>query len=358
MSSSDLGPRVEPYGPLDAKIVIVGEAPGETEVDKGRPFVGSSGQELRDMLGEAGIDHESIRYTNVFKHRPPQNKLDAWCCDKKELPPGYSLPALLPKRYLRPEFAAAASDIKNELAGYSPNLYILAGNTALWPFTLGTIGKTRGVITQIALPGRGPVKALPIYHPSAILRQWSLRPVTLCDLIKAEYESHFPEIRRPRRELWIEPSLTEVLQFFETYVEKSSELSLDIETDRKAGITCLAIAPSAELALCIPLWDPRKASGSYWSLEDERVVWRLLRKHLTKRVMNGTLRMIGQNLLYDVQHLDRAGLRIPAINDDTMLMHHALFPEMLKGLDFLASIYTNELKWKGMLKDSYKERDK
>lgn len=349
----DLGPRVEPYGPLDAKIIIVGEAPGETEVEKGRPFVGSSGRELREMLAEVGINPEEVRYTNVFKHRPPNNKLDAWCVDKAELPAGYPMGPLVVKRYLRPDMLHYLEEVRRELWEHPANLIIAAGGTALWALRLGTVAKSRGVIVP-TLYG----KVLPIYHPSAILRQWSLRPITLCDLIKAEYESHFPEIRRPRRELWIEPTLDEVRLFFSTYVENCSELSLDIETSKKAGITCLSIAPSAELALCIPFWDPRKPRGSYWTFEEERVVWRLLRAHLTRRVATGSLRMIGQNLLYDVQHLDKAGLRIPRIDDDTMLMHHAFLPEMLKGLGFLASIYTNELSWKDMLKESYTERDK
>ena len=50
-------------------------------------------------------------------------------------------------------------------------------------------------------------KLLPTYHPSAILRQWDNRPTVIADLMKAKRESLYPEIRRPAREIWIEPSL-------------------------------------------------------------------------------------------------------------------------------------------------------
>ena len=58
-------------GPIDAKILLVGEAPGEQEVIHGVPFVGGSGRELDSMLREASLAREQIRVTNVCNIRPP-----------------------------------------------------------------------------------------------------------------------------------------------------------------------------------------------------------------------------------------------------------------------------------------------
>lgn len=339
--------RVEAFGPKDAKIVIVGEAPGETEERYGVPFCGSSGDELRKMMEEVGIDKSQCRLTNVFKQRPPDNKLEAWTVAKKELPSDYGLEPLSLGHYLRPDFVHYVDELHSELEGYSPNLILVAGGTATWALGIsGGISRTRGVVVQTRWG-----KALPIYHPAAVLRQWSLRTITLSDLHKAKYESQFPEVRRPERELWIEPTISEVCEFFAKYLDPATSVALDIENPGGV-LACISLAPSEKLGICIPFTDPRKPGNSYWSLEDERVVWRLLWHLLITRVRQRTIRTIGQNLLYDVQVLARdAKFMIPRIDDDTMLSHHALFPEMLKGLGFLGSVYTNELSWKQMVKD-------
>ena len=82
--------RCNPEGPTNAKLMIIGEAPGETEERLGRPFVGSSGQELTKMLAEAGLDRSQIYLTNVFLDRPPENKFqEHWCRGKREVSDRY-----------------------------------------------------------------------------------------------------------------------------------------------------------------------------------------------------------------------------------------------------------------------------
>lgn len=61
-------------GPMDADIVLVGEAPGENEDLEGEPFIGRSGQILSELLDDAGLDRDSIRITNAVRCRPPDNR--------------------------------------------------------------------------------------------------------------------------------------------------------------------------------------------------------------------------------------------------------------------------------------------
>ncbi len=61
-------------GPKEAKIMIIGEAPGEEEDRQGLPFVGKSGKFLDRMLEIAGIARKDVFITNVVKHRPPNNR--------------------------------------------------------------------------------------------------------------------------------------------------------------------------------------------------------------------------------------------------------------------------------------------
>ena len=55
-------------GPADAKIMLVGEQPGDKEDREGRPFVGPAGLLLDRALVEAGIDRERVYVTNAVKH--------------------------------------------------------------------------------------------------------------------------------------------------------------------------------------------------------------------------------------------------------------------------------------------------
>src|SRR5213078_1201098 len=61
-------------GSAEARIVIVGEAPGASEDKAGRPFVGRAGKLLDQLLAEAGIAREEAFITNVVKARPPGNR--------------------------------------------------------------------------------------------------------------------------------------------------------------------------------------------------------------------------------------------------------------------------------------------
>jgi uracil-DNA glycosylase family protein len=55
-------------GPLDARIVLIGEQPGDSEDREGRPFVGPAGKLLDRALAEAGLDREKCYITNAVKH--------------------------------------------------------------------------------------------------------------------------------------------------------------------------------------------------------------------------------------------------------------------------------------------------
>src|SRR5271168_3089843 len=103
-------------GPRDAKLILLGEAWGESEEREGLPFAGQSGRELFRMLGDAWSDpaareianirsdadwlreregwlqQEGMLLTNVFALRPSKNNLGALCGLKGEMENGYDLP--------------------------------------------------------------------------------------------------------------------------------------------------------------------------------------------------------------------------------------------------------------------------
>lgn len=325
------------------KLLILGEAWGVEELRARSPFIGSSGWELNKLLAEAGIYRANCYLTNVFNLHPPGNRIEAFCGGKAEGINGY--PALLTGKYVLREFTPELSRLGDEILDVDPHLILCLGNTAMWAMLGKTaISKLRGSTAPSTHTVSG-YKILPTYHPAAILRQWELRPTVVADLMKAEREQHFPDIRRPKREVWIEPTLEDIDEFDRRHIQSATRLAVDIETSGNL-ITCIGFAPSKSLALVIPFSDNSKPGNSYWSTQaHEHSAWKAVREILERRRPP----KVFQNGLYDIAFLWRAyGIRTYGVEDDTMLLHHALQPESLKGLGFLGSIYTDEGSWKQM----------
>ncbi len=335
-------------GPRPARIAIVGEAPGASEEQLGVPFVGASGKELTRMLEEAGISRDECFLTNVFMTRPKDNKIEEFFVSKKE---GVNtLPPLRPGKYLRPELLPELSRLREELLLAKPNVIIALGATASWALLKNSkISNIRGVVTMSDLG----IKVLPTFHPAAILRQWDLRAIAVMDLFKAKNEAVFPHVERLRREMWIEPNLGDLVEFERRYLLNASHIAVDIETKFHTQITCIGFASDQTHAIVVPFLDERKKDWNYWPTDvQESAAWNWCRGILGNKIPK-TL----QNGLYDLQYIWRK-MRTPVrgLREDTMISHHALYPELQKSLGFLGSVYCNEAAWKGMRKEKDEEK--
>lgn len=358
--------RVTPIFPPGAKAILVGEASGKEEEAKGVPFIGQTGRELDRLLVQSGLVREELAITNVFLDRPPDNDIETnWCISKKEAVESYKLTrphlvASYPKfdwpqtyiwsslsqgKYLKPQRLVELARLKAEIEAAKPNLVVALGGKALWAL-YGTSGikKLRGAVTECVLvPG---VKLLPTWHPAYIMRNWGDRLHLVADLAKVKEQMEFPEIRRPERQVWISPTLDDLLAFEELYidVEWAKLLSFDTETMR-GQISCISFAPSSKRAITVPFIDKTKPDWNYWSTANEEAeAWKWVRRQLAKPMPK-----LAQNGLYDLQYLWRTcGIPVKNYLEDTMLLHHALYLELSKDLGFLGSIYTDEAAWKLM----------
>ena len=333
-------------------ITFVGEAYGEREEWEQTPFVGPAGYELTRMLEEAGIHRANCFLTNVFNLRPPGNKIEALCGGKDDAIEGY--PVYSKGRYIRQEFRKELDRLTRELLDVNSNLLVALGNTATWALSgRTTISRFRGTTSYSTHTVRD-FKVLATYHPAVVLRQWELRPTTVADLIKAKRESAYPDIRRPKREIWIEPTLEDIYEFHQRYIKPPCSLSVDIETSGR-HISCIGLAPSQSIALVIPFYDPRRLGSSYWPTASMEVdAWNYIRQVLGDK----RIRKVFQNGVYDIAFLWRTvGIPTLGAEDDTMLLHHALQPEALKSLGYLGSIYTDEGAWKQMRTTQTLKRD-
>lgn len=331
------------------RIMIVGEAWGEQEAIKGEPFVGPAGYVLRGMLKLAGLPVEDCYLTNVFNQKPYDNKLENFCGPKSEAVQGW--PQLSQKLHVHRNFQHELERLWQEIETVQPNVILALGATPLWAICKKTgIKKYRGT----PLPSfDGKWKVLPTYHPSAIMRQWKLRPIAIADIGKAIRESASSRLVRPARLVWLEPTLEDIEIFYHRYIEPSSVVSCDIET-KQGTITEVGFSPRPDRAIVIPFYK-RQGNPNYWpTISEEVKAWYWVRRILAEKPL------IGQNFSYDFQYFwGRMGLAPQVVADDTMILHHAMYPEMEKSLGFLGSVYTDEPSWKFMRTDhdNFKRED-
>ncbi len=139
-------------GPAAARIMLVGEQPGDREDLEGRPFVGPAGQVLNEALAEAGLDRTAVFLTNAVKHF-------------KFEPRG--------KRRLHQNPTAGEIDIcrwwlDKERALVQPKLIVTLGGSALRGVTgkSASIASMRGAVHELA----GGTKLIATIHPSFLLR--------------------------------------------------------------------------------------------------------------------------------------------------------------------------------------------
>ncbi|MBW2647623.1 MAG: hypothetical protein JRE23_15910, partial [Deltaproteobacteria bacterium] len=335
---------VHPIGPSNAKIMIVGEAPGRDEDRLGRPFVGSAGKLLDRMLEEAGIERADCYITNVMTIRPHNNDFGDFYEDKGRKHPKESL-------------IDGIKRLKKEVYDVNPNVIIALGNEALKALTGRTgITKMRGSVLSVSIPQGtlGPDKSLvyemdfkvvPTIHPAAIMRQWEHRPLVVLDLKRAKEESLTPEYKYLHKD-WIKlETISDIKAYIDDYIKNAKYIAFDIETMNKQ-ITCIGFGKDATHAFTIPIYMHEK---SFWSTEEEMIVWREV-----QRLLESPIPKITQNGNYDMYYLKKnVGIDVNNTWMDTMNAFHCLYPELPKSLATLCSIYTNQPYYKDMIGTEY-----
>lgn len=144
-------------GNSDARIMLVGEQPGDQEDRQGRPFVGPAGRLLDRALAEAGVDPDETYVTNAVKHF----KFTRAGSGGRRL---HRAPGLREMKACAPWLAA-------ELALVGPELIVLLGATA-GKALLGSsfrVTGVRGTVLEEEVHGR-PERLVPTVHPSSVLR--------------------------------------------------------------------------------------------------------------------------------------------------------------------------------------------
>lgn len=355
---NSLGPKVPAQGPPDAKIMIVGEAPGVQEVESLAPFVGSSGVLLSTMLKEAGFDRQNCYVTNVCKFRPPRNEIEEFFGTKTS-----GLPLLM-GRYCHPPIVDGIKELEREISLVNPDLILAFGNTALWACTGESgIGKWRGSVlacralqnSEGGISSGNRPKVIPTYHPAAVLRNFPLRATVVNDLRRARREltERGRTIVEPEYKFQIRPSFDQVLSVLSSLQRRVEAgpcwIAADIETQRRK-IDCIGLAWSRTEAFCIPIiqMDVPAERRFYWSVDEQVEIVLKLRELMT----HPNCWIIGQNFPYDMQYIAREWGFLPNLRWDTMTIHHSIFSCLPMALDYQSSLYCDFHRyWKEDAKD-------
>lgn len=336
-------------GPKDAKIAIIGEAPGAQEDARLKPFVGKAGGVLDQCLHAAGIIRPDVYLTNVVKVRPPNNDISGIFNGRTFSSEGYEWVELL----------------REEINSLGANVLVACGAVPLAALTgRSSITKFRGYVFE-SMGLAEARKVIPTIHPAASLyerrggakgglaasefKPYLYRHVIACDLKKAKRESEFREIRRPDRQLVTDfGTVGEMIEWLD-YFANAPIVSVDIETPSEIGeMVSFALSSEPHISAAFSLHNPPL------DILDEAMVWRGLQRVLG----NPNSTKVFQNGIFDIWFLtSRYGFEVRGPIHDTMIAHHVQYSELPKGLGFLGSIYCgSQGYWKDMVKfDNLKE---
>lgn len=152
-------------GNVDAQIMFIGEAPGEQEAKRGRPFVGASGRFLDELLQSIQMERADVYITNIVKDRPPENR------DPTQA-----------------EIRLYAPFLLRQIDLIQPRVVVTLGRFAmdfiLEQFQMAERGQKisalHGQLLQTQAP-YGPLAVVPLYHPAVALYTTERRQTLLDD---------------------------------------------------------------------------------------------------------------------------------------------------------------------------------
>ncbi len=148
-------------GSVEAKIILVGEAPGASEDKTGRPFCGAAGEVLDELLRSTKIKREEVYITNLLKCRPPENRD----------PQSEEIEACTP--YLERQIKIIKPEVICPLGRYS--MRFLMEKYGLKEQIEG-ISKIHGKVFE-SRSLFGGVKIIPLYHPAVATYNPNLKEI-------------------------------------------------------------------------------------------------------------------------------------------------------------------------------------
>lgn len=301
-------------GPINSRVVVVGEGPGESEVRAGIPFAGGSGKLLFDAIRQYGLHRANVYVTNVVKRQ-------------------ISLSRTGNERHIvhRGELQSWMGLLKWELERLPHVEVIFAmGNYAIEAIT-GNEGvmKWRGSVLDVQLDNGRNVKVVCTINPAYALRELKTEPMFLMDAKKLDLVNR-GVFKMPVIDKIINPSYKEAMQFLRDLRKAKKPIAYDIEVINMET-ACHGVTNSTDHAMCINL---RDGARNRYTVQEEADILLALQECCD------TQQVIAQNGGFDAYWVwlhDRLKVHI---GFDTLLAHHTLYPQFPHSLAFLTTQYT------------------
>jgi len=307
-------------GPLNAKIMVVGEAPGENEERDGIPFhpEAQAGGLLMEVMQRHALFREDVRLSNLNHYRPVGNRFVS----------------ILGTDQLK----NGIEELRKEILQIKPTVIVAAGAWPLW-FLTGKCGRDhgkpkpgsgienyRGSILSCSLLGCEDIKVIPTYHPSFVARNRTKYPTFDVDWQRIHGDASFRELRLPEREFIIDPRGTQLTDLTEEIISNGIA-SADIESIKYSNhILCYGFATSPDKCICI-------VNHGKHDFEFKQAV---------ARILSSGIKLIYHNGTFDQIVSENNGFQIKNFFWDTMVAQHSLWPELPRSLAYITSVETRE----------------
>ena len=302
--------HVLPYEPMDpiGRVLIVGQAPGKTEVITGVPFTGGAGKMLYACMKGAGVDKRRVWITNLVLCKPDEDKRG------NDLPP-------TPR-----EIMNCNARLRQEILDIKPVLIVALGGPALYELA-GQDGilSARGGIYELRDKYQHKCPVLAVLHPSFVMKQRQWVETTIKDLgeINNILMGNTP-LKDTEYEFLIDPTYQEL----DEYLHRTQLLAVDTETtglnvrlDKVIGMS-FSNSSSSAAAILLQAGDPRLALVRE-VLEDESIKKSMQNGSFDKPILMNSLQIDMQGYIYD-----------------TRLAEQMMNPDMPTSLDHLRAVYT------------------
>lgn len=308
-------------GNPNADIIIIGDFADNYARKNSKPIAGPVETVLEECLHQAGLTKSEVYMMNLMYDIHKQSSGKYWNTRTKKVVANID---------------GYINTAKKVIENIKPKVIVTLGEISAYVFTEnGSVAKTRGYPFLY-----NNIVVIPCLHPrDMIWGNYIWRYYLSHDLTKASkisdsiLQAHSPTITP------CIPDTFEEAKAQLDHIEKYDILSVDIEVTNYE-VSCIGFAISNTIAYSIP-FDMR------WELKQEVELWNRVARILESE----RIAKIGQNFIFDIHFLAyRMGIRVRGPIIDTMMAHSIMYPDFLKGLNFLASIYTTQPYWKDMVK--------
>ena len=290
-----------------AKLLFVGEAPGEEEEYSGLPFQGKAGQRLNIGIERCGKRRDDAHYCNLSRRRPYLNNL--------------------PYIFKTKEFKEDLNTLAEVIESLDPAIIVTLG---AWPtYFLNGYNDGGSLEPQRGMPGFtkpefGARLTIPTYHPSFIERAQGFNQHTIfySDLKRAFNLSEDPSLYGWKHETLTNPEGNDLHRMLDLMY--TNPTSVDIETFMGTKLACIGFCPDVSVGMCI-------------TYQASPHTFKLIHEYMADASANKTFQFGN----FDVIWLQRfADMTTRGYTWDTYIASATLMPEFSRSLNFLQSIYT------------------